>query len=108
MRQKLSLLERRRELGLQAIQLPNDFICPLTLEKMKDPVVASDGRTYERLAIMELMRKSRGPALSPFSREPLQPHLFANVNLRSRIAEHANELLQAAELSRAAINNATS
>lgn len=28
------------------------FICPITLEKFKEPVIASDGHTYERAAIL--------------------------------------------------------
>ena len=71
---------------------------------MKDPVVASDGHSYERAAIARLM--SSGPARSPLSREPLQGALFPNLNLRSRIAEYENELLRAAETSRAAIATA--
>ena len=69
---------------------------------MKDPVVATDGHSYERKAIEQLMRQ--GPARSPLTRQPLQKFLVPNLNLRSRIAEHENELLQAAETSRAAIN----
>ena len=30
---------------------PDDFICPITLEQLKDPVVAADGLTYEREAL---------------------------------------------------------
>ncbi|CAG9320660.1 unnamed protein product [Blepharisma stoltei] len=30
--------------------VPVDFLCPITKEIMEDPVVASDGYTYERIA----------------------------------------------------------
>ena len=32
------------------------FICPITLEVMKDPVICSDGITYERSAITEWLK----------------------------------------------------
>jgi hypothetical protein len=32
-------------------KMPEAFICPITQEIMNDPVVASDGHTYERTAI---------------------------------------------------------
>lgn len=43
--------ERREALGLAAAarnDCPLDFCCPITCERMVDPVVASDGHTYER------------------------------------------------------------
>ena len=35
------------------IEIPQNYICPITLDLMKDPVVAADGQSYEREAIME-------------------------------------------------------
>jgi len=37
--------------------IPDEFICPITYELMRDPVVLSDGHTYERSAILEWLRK---------------------------------------------------
>ena len=37
------------------------------------------------------------------TRDLLQPHLFPNLNLRKRIADHDKDLLRAAEASRAAM-----
>ena len=31
--------------------IPPDFICPITQEVMRDPVIALDGHSYERNAI---------------------------------------------------------
>ena len=44
---------RRESVGLN-VALPADFTCPITYDKMKDPVVASDGHSYERSAIEEI------------------------------------------------------
>ncbi|BFZ22695.1 hypothetical protein BsWGS_25734 [Bradybaena similaris] len=37
--------------------IPNEFLCPITLELMKDPVIASDGYTYDRQAIESWITK---------------------------------------------------
>ena len=38
---------------------PDDLICPITSDLMKDPVVASDGHTYERKAIEDLIQTAK-------------------------------------------------
>ncbi|KAF8036320.1 hypothetical protein BT93_C2137 [Corymbia citriodora subsp. variegata] len=37
-----------RELELQELVIPNHFLCPISLELMKDPVTLSSGITYDR------------------------------------------------------------
>lgn len=57
--------------------------CPITLEIMKDPVVAGDGHTYERKAIVEWIR-SHGN--SPMTQQPLSAlALVPNLNLKHQI-----------------------
>ena len=70
---------RRESVGLN-VPLPADFTCPITYDKMKDPVVASDGHSYERSSIEEILR---GPhPLSPLTRAALGPtHPRARVPL---------------------------
>ncbi|CAI9777145.1 unnamed protein product [Fraxinus pennsylvanica] len=34
-----------------SIAIPNEFLCPITLEIMKDPVIVATGQTYERQSI---------------------------------------------------------
>eukprot|EP00936_MAST-01D_sp_MAST-1D-sp1_P002147 g2147.t1 len=55
-----------------------DFLCPITGELFVEPVVASDGHTYERTAIEQWMRRS---SISPISRQR-----FEETSLRSNIA----------------------
>ena len=74
---------------------PAEFLCPITLEKMRDPVVASDGNSYERTAI-ELVFL-RGDLRSPLSREILHTTLFPNRNLRQRIQAHEEDVICVAE-----------
>jgi hypothetical protein len=42
--------------------IPDGFLCPITQDIMKDPVILLDGHTYERAAIVDwLKRKNRSP-----------------------------------------------
>jgi len=52
--------------------LPHEFYCAITHELMTDPVVASDGYTYERSAITAWI--DNGKRTSPMTNAPL-PHL---------------------------------
>ncbi|EIE24288.1 U box [Coccomyxa subellipsoidea C-169] len=61
------------------------FLCPITQEVMKDPVMAGDGYTYERLAIESWLVNH---ATSPITNSKLpHKHLIANHSLRSAIME---------------------
>ena len=91
---------RRESLGLGQLPTPNEFICPITCDIMLDPVVASDGHSYERDAIQTVMGSGNG--LSPLTREVLTPGLLIpNINLKKRIRGHDEEMLQAAEVAAA-------
>ena len=91
------LMEKRREaLGITEIDPPDDFLCPITCEKMVDPVVASDGHSYERQAIEEVIG---GTKVSPLTREVLEPIVYANTALLKRIRSYDDELLRAVEIS---------
>ena len=49
-------------------EVPEEYICPITLEVMEDPVIAPDGYTYERTAIMQEL-EIRG--ISPMTRQEM-------------------------------------
>ena len=82
---------RLRTLGLpdEAMRVPLEFLCPITPERMVDPVVASDGHSYEREAISHVLYRSSG--LSPLTRERLRHELFPNIALRKAISEYETE-----------------
>jgi U-box domain len=65
--------------------IPNDeFICPLTLSIMNDPVMTITGRSFERVAIMEWL--ARGNTTCPLSRQVLQvTDLVTNHSLHTKI-----------------------
>ena len=61
---------------------PKDFICPITLDLVEDPVVCADGMTYERIAIEQWF--ASGKATSPVTNARLtHTHLVPNRALRS-------------------------
>ena len=99
-----SLQAQRERLGLGEFPLPADFFCPITLDRMRVPVVASDGHTYERSAIQAVLKSS---GRSPMTREVLEPLLFPNRALLNRIQEYEEEVLMAARTALAATFGST-
>ena len=49
-------------------KIPHEYLCPITIMPMNDPVIASDGQTYERSAITEWLSSH---TTSPMTREPM-------------------------------------
>jgi hypothetical protein len=66
------------------VTIPDDFICPITLELMVDPVVAADGHTYDRGPIQEWF--DRGSSTSPKTGAELTAtELYPNYTVRGQI-----------------------
>ena len=76
-------------------RLPAPAVPSLLALPRADPVVASDGTSYERTAIERVLN---GNGLSPMTRERLQPGLWPNRALKRRIEEHEEDLLRAAAM----------
>jgi len=81
---------------LEDTKIPLDlFKCPITHQIPSDPVLASDGYTYERAAITEYLRESRendanSIPLSPATHQPL-----SDLSLRPNfLAKKLIQLLQ--------------
>jgi len=51
-------------------ECPKDFCCPITMEIMKDPVIAADGHTYDRNAIQQSI--GSGNMNSPMTNQVLE------------------------------------
>ena len=67
-------------------EIPKEFICPITLNIMKDPVIMSDGQTYERKAIEQALKES---PLSPITKKPLSmKDALPNYALKSMIQKY--------------------
>ena len=68
---------------------PHELTCCITMELMKDPVVAHDGKSYERTAIADYWKREGRP-VSPITRLELKSDaLIPNVALRAICAEYA-------------------
>lgn len=70
---------------LKGMKLRDEFVCPITFEVMNDPVVASDGHTYEKGAIEKWFRSNMK---SPRNGELLSSKsLLPNLNLKKLIQD---------------------
>jgi len=58
---------------------PPDMLCPITCAIMKEPVICSDGNTYERKAIETWLRNNnKSPSTNlPLTNKTLIPNVFA-------------------------------
>ncbi|XP_065878262.1 U-box domain-containing protein 8 [Euphorbia lathyris] len=71
-----------------AIQFPDDFKCPISLEIMSDPVILSSGHTFDRASIQRWL--DSGHRTCPITKLPLPEHpiLIPNHALRSLISNY--------------------
>lgn len=66
--------------------VPDDFLCPISLEIMRDPVIVATGQTYERAYIQRWI--DCGNTTCPKTRQKLQNHtLTPNYVLRSLVTQ---------------------
>ena len=61
-----------------------ELICPITFELPVDPVMAEDGRVYERRAIEEWIARP-GELKSPWTNKPTGPRLSPVTHVRNVI-----------------------
>ena len=67
-----------------------DLSCPITLQLFRDPVIAGDGRVYEREAITRWILEHGS---SPFTREPLRLNeLHTDVHLKRICAQRKDSI----------------
>ena len=65
---------------------PNDWLCPITLQIMRDPVIGADGYTYERSAITTWLSSN---SISPMTRQSMTGTMLTpNLALRHTIEEY--------------------
>ena len=62
---------------------PCEICCPITLEVFRDPVLAVDGFTYEREAILAWF--ATGSRTSPVTREEISDVIFSNYAVRNLV-----------------------
>ena len=65
------------------MSIPNEFLCPITLEIMTDPVICEDGYSYEKKSIYDWLERS---VSSPMTREPIsKDRIQPNESLKKAI-----------------------
>jgi len=73
---------------MKGMKIRDEFICPITCELMREPVVASDGHTYEKSAIEKWLKTNN---ISPRSGEPIESLTLSNINLKKLIQDIIDE-----------------
>lgn len=74
---------------MKGMKIRDEFICPITYELMRDPVVASDGHTYEKAAIDKWLKHHQ---ISPRTNEPMAPLTIPNYNMKKLIQDIIDEV----------------
>ena len=68
------------------IKIPHEFICPITLDIMREPVICEDGFTYEKSAIKNLK-----VMVSPLTRQSINlKNLKSNDTIKKLIEDFVN------------------
>ncbi len=70
----------------EGVDIPKEFICPITLAPMQHPVVAQDGVSYERVALVKWLRTNKD-FRSPATNCPMGNQFIPNRNLKLCIRE---------------------
>ena len=67
-------------------EMAEEFVCPITQELPVDPVMAQDGRIYEKKAVEDWIASKRGqPLKSPVTNESMGTALLPAVQARNAI-----------------------
>ncbi|KAK0671617.1 putative CHIP protein [Cercophora samala] len=89
LRRVKEVFEKAREKEEKRREVPEWAVDDITFGFMVDPVITKTGKSYERAAILEHLRRSQ---TDPLTREPLQPHeLRPNLDLKQACADFLEE-----------------
>lgn len=72
----------------------DEFLCPITQELPVDPVIAGDGRVYERAAITKWLN-TNSDTKSPYTNEPMERMLLPAIQVKNLI----RSMVQSGEVS---------
>ena len=84
-RRKIKLRETEDVLEVSFLW-EGEFTCPITLRPFVNPVVASDGHTYERDAIEHVIKTTKK---SPLTRETLKHTVYRNFMLEKLLEQYS-------------------
>jgi len=74
---------------LKGMKIRDEFICPITYELLREPVVATDGHTYEKNSIEKWLKTSH---ISPRNGETIDSQVIPNYNLKKLIQDMIDEV----------------
>lgn len=74
---------------LSKVEIPLNFLCPISKEIMLNPVTTSSGSTYERKNIVKWMDSKN---TDPLTREIINQELYKNLILKNIIEEYVDNL----------------
>lgn len=80
-------------LPMECFEIPNRLLCPITFQLFEDPVVATDGHTYERAAILRCISSSQR---SPLTRDPLISNQLVPTRLVKDMADEVRDSIRIA------------
>ncbi|KAK9159790.1 hypothetical protein Syun_006131 [Stephania yunnanensis] len=82
---KKSVIKRSLSVQMEPNECPDDFLCPISRQIMKDPVVVSTGQTYDRSSIQG--RLDSGDRICPLTKQVISDmNLIQNNLIRNMIA----------------------
>jgi len=86
--------------------LPPNLVCPITLELFDDPVIANDGITYERVALLEWI--DAGHDLLPATNVRFNGVMIPNLAVKAIIVDYRSggQVTPGARAAHAAIGRA--
>jgi N-acetylneuraminic acid mutarotase len=70
------------EISLKNLVIPRDFVCPISMEMMRDPVVTSIGNTYDRQYIEQWLISNN---TDPLTNITIEPFVFPNILIKKLI-----------------------
>jgi hypothetical protein len=76
---------KHSEIAQRMGDIADDLICPITQELPLDPVIAEDGRIYERAAISQWIYSQGAKIRSPMTNQPMGPRLLPAIQVRNTI-----------------------
>jgi hypothetical protein len=83
---------RREKIWIDESTIPSEFIDTITSQLMADPVFAMDGHTYDHQTLKNWFKRK---ATSPLTSEPIDTTIKQNHDLRGRMIEFFEEIIQA-------------
>lgn len=74
---------KKKNTASKVVDIPSEFLCPISKDVMKDPVIACDGHTYERSEIENYLKQHNKSPLTGEAAE--HAFVFPNKGMKKRI-----------------------